>query len=166
MAAGGDQDGSEDRSGGSRTQHVEREALGSDGVHEREQKRADDEGGDREKRHEGGVAKPVAGISRHPLSLLERPVRELAHEDEGCTDNRRRGIERPVVEGQLDSVRPAAERDRDRNQRRPPEHERRDEHDQRDGGDPDARRLQRPARTGYRNGRDRAEARERADGSR
>ena len=104
---------------------------------------------------------PASPGARAPL--VERPVRELGGKEQAQRDHRHRDVERCVVDGELDRVRSADERDGHGNERRPAEDDRDHESHERDHRDACSRLLEGAVSARERHGCDREEADDTAD---
>jgi hypothetical protein len=133
-----------------RAEQIQTEPTRSHGVDEREEDRGDEEGARPQRRHDGRPAKAVAGVAEPSRPLLARPVGELGTEEKRRSDAGRGCVERRVGDGELDAVETTYNRNGDRYQGRPAEHDARDERKERDCTDPRAELLEGIATTRHR----------------
>jgi len=159
-AAGCDEHGCEHSARGNYTEKIENETASAHPVYEREKSSGDDEGRDAEQRDERRATQALARVSGCGLPFVERPVCELGGEEQPDCERRRDEVERSLVNRELEGVDASGQRDRDRNERRPPEDQRRHEREERDGGRAGPCGLERVVSAREWNGCDRDQARD------
>ena len=163
LSASGDKHNREDRRCCERAEQVESEAARAHRVDEDEEAAGNDDRGHTAERDERGTAQALADVPWRPTPLVERPVRELGGEEQAQGDHRHRDVERCVVDGELDGVRSADERNGHGDERRPAEDDRDHEGQERDDRDACSRLLEGAVSARERHGCDREEADDAAD---
>ena len=135
LSAGEQDDGEESGSGRGGPEEVDRQPARCEDVGQREQRGGDQESDETEDGDDRDTPQTLSRLRLDSLPLLERPVAEFGNHEQAGGEERRCTVESRVVHVQLRRIDASEEHDRGGKQRRPPEPEGGNEHDERDEDD-------------------------------